>query len=177
MDTDRANATSNIVITETIRRLKEIHGSVYRSHNQNWALLATKICRTHDPSREPESYERLLEHGPDASMIHLFTRAPESADLSLDNVRQNVSIGRSINNNLKDEIAELDSLVDIAKLKHKEQGDTLDNISTRIKALKIGTDARAGLLDEMTHAVEPSESVYGSHLRSLVNDQEDIDHA
>lgn len=153
IDNDRANATSNLVIMETIQRLKINHEHIYRSHHQNWALWATKICRTHDPTREPESYERALRLGPDASIIHLFTRAPEPADSVLENVRQNVSIARSINTNFTEEVTILKDLLKKAVEKQKEQADLLSEISTRVDAMDIGATARSTLLSDMGDAV------------------------
>lgn len=100
IEVDRANASSNILIDETIARLKEIHGGYIRAHYEVWQLLATKICRECNPSSDPTSYDRAIQTGPDGTMIHLFASTYETADDNLENVRQNVSIGRSINNNV-----------------------------------------------------------------------------
>lgn len=176
IETDRANAISNTLINETIVRLKEIHGARLRAHYEVWQLLATKICREFNPSTDPISYERAIQSGPDASMIHLFSTAYEASDHNLNNVRQNVSIGRNINNNVASVSAALIGLVEKLQEKRKEEDIIIEEIFSRLKSLDITSQANSNILEEVQFAHAPAEHPYGVNVSSQIVDVPDIDH-
>lgn len=99
---DRSGAASIAIVQQYVDQLKEIHKFNYSGRDIHWQIWATTIL-----SAEAHRREAMLHKPPPGKINEFFTRALDHSDNVLRGVRQNVSIGISVNNEAKEYIRQI----------------------------------------------------------------------
>lgn len=172
---DRGGAATNSQLFDITQRLKERHGKYYQAQDINWRLWANYILR-----KDSFLQEALMTEPPPLEMIHLFARAHENADIQLGQVRQNLSIARSVTNLNESDLKALRSGVDtmktqVAKLT-AELSNSLAELDLRLQVMEKTATNTEEILKSMETATGPREDEFGRTLRESIEDVEDHDH-
>lgn len=172
---DRAGATAATVVNELLKELKDLHRNSYKGHESTWYIWASYIAKRIE--KDPLAKDSLLQDGPPGHICHLFSTVQESDDVLLSNLRNNVSIGISVNSDIADDLSALKIMHQKLVDRNKAEAADLELMGTKLKMMDIKMMSRANMINAMNDAVAPTHNAFGTELLDEVIDSEDVDHA
>lgn len=178
LNRDRAGASTVSEMNTLVEHLKDVHKVNYQSNHINWIMWANRL-----QASEPHLHEKLIKSSPPADKLHLFAVAKTSADNTIIDIRQNLSVAGNVNKGVNTGLSRVRLLFDkvvqtqseIIKLQ-TEQQTQIDLLNHELNAMEIQATTTRSLINSMEQAVPVVETEFGREIFSLIQDQEDVDH-
>lgn len=178
MNRDRAGASTVAEMNALVGRLKDIHRLNYQSSQINWYMWANRI-----QASEPHSREKMIQKPPPPDMLHLFAVAKTSADQTISDVKQNLSVAESVNEGVTSGLSRIRILVDdIVKIQsgiadlRKEEQVKIELLNHELKNMEVQSSTTRTLITSMEQALPVNETDFGRQIFSKIQDQDDVDH-
>lgn len=178
LNRDRAGASTVSDMNILVTQLKDVHKLHYQSNHINWIMWANRI-----QASDAHLREKLIKSPPPADMLHLFAVAKTSADDTIVDLRQNLSVAENVNAGVSSDLERVRTLFNnvveiqstILKLQ-VEQQTQIDLLNQELIAMEIRASTTRSMISSMEQAVPAVESEFGRQIFSQIQDQEDVDH-
>lgn len=165
-ETDRSGAPAEVIVRETVERLKQVWGKYYQSYYCNWRLWADRILKS-----PPHQHEFLLsaESSLPHDMVHLFYTVHENPEVEMNRIKRANEVSIQINDKARGDFG-------VAR-------DLLHHVETAVDRLRSFLDSREQVLFDNHEFLLANERAYkpvfdnqALELLGRVADQEDFEH-
>lgn len=168
---DKAGAAAESALDEMVRVLKEAHRWHYEANYITWRMWADFILK--QPGHQ---WESLTQSPPPHHMLHLFTAARTNPDNLVSELRQNLSIGKSINSSFEDDIGQIATEFKQLKVKFDGLVHGMTAFEARLDAIQFKCKTTGDNLSLFEVAVPPEDNEFSTQMFNKMSNQEDVDH-
>lgn len=161
---DRAGAPSNVLLSETVQQLKNIHRDHYISDEINWSIWATYILKKPENDRS-----KIISDGPPRSMIHLFRPIPIPQEKMLETCRKDLRVAKTVIDFFEDDLKSV-------RVAYDSMVTVVSTLGSKLSSMERKVDEFRSILTSIDESVTPCENSFSRSLSEEITDCIDVNH-